>query len=83
MPARSALVHQILVSDSPWTNTKVSSIPASDRSAPRVWFHALLELAMEALERLTHCVTVRGGIIVAASLVAVLMAGRGLALRAT
>ena len=32
MLARGALVHQTLVSGSPWTNTKVSSIPSSDRS---------------------------------------------------
>jgi quercetin dioxygenase-like cupin family protein len=47
-----------------------------------LWFHALLEIAMETLERLTHRVTVRGGIVVVASL-AVLIAGRGPALQAT
>jgi quercetin dioxygenase-like cupin family protein len=51
-----------------------------------LWFHALLEIAMETLERLTHRLTVRGGIIVVASLAAVLVvliAGRGPALQAT
>ena len=51
-----------------------------------MWFHALLEIAMETLERLTHRLTVRGGIIVVASLAAVLVvlsAGRGTALQAT
>jgi quercetin dioxygenase-like cupin family protein len=51
-----------------------------------LWFHALLEIAMETLERLTHRLTVRGGIIVVASLAAVLVvlsAGRGTALQAT
>jgi quercetin dioxygenase-like cupin family protein len=53
--------------------------------APRIWFHALPEVEMAALERLTHRVTVQGGIIVVASivvasLVVVLMARGDLAL---
>jgi hypothetical protein len=69
MLARRALVHQTLVSGSRRTDTRCRRYLRLIDPAARVWFHALLEIAMEALERLTHRVTVRGGLIVVAMLV--------------